>query len=208
MDLELREPIVAYGKNKFTEEEYLQMERQSEERHEFYRGEIFRMLGHGELLAMSGAAPGHNEIFSNLFGELAVQLKGKNCRPYGPDMRMYIPENTLYTYPDISIYCKRPMEGPDDDIAINPTVIIEILSPSTKDYDMGGKFALYRDIPTLREYLLVDTKSINVYAFRINEGGHWELEEYKGIQDILLIKVVDVSIPLSTIYEYVKFPAT
>jgi Uma2 family endonuclease len=208
MDLELREPVIAYGKTNFTEEEYLQMERQSEERHEYYKGEIFRMHGHGELLAMSGAGDNHNEIFSNLFIAIGNQLKGKNCRPYGPDMRMYIPENTLYTYPDISIFCKDPVDGPDDDNATNPTVIFEILSPSTRNYDMSEKFDLYRDIPTLKEYILADTRSARVYAFRINKGGHWELEEYKNIQDVLLIKAVDVSIPLSIIYEYVKFPAT
>lgn len=205
MNLELREPVVAYGKKKFTIEEYLEFERASDERHEYYLGEIFRMDGHGELLAMSGAGNNHNEIFSNLFLAVGNQLKGKKCRPYGPDMRMYIPENTLYTYPDISIYCKDPVDGPDDDIATNPTVIIEILSPSTRNYDMGGKFDLYRDIPTLKEYILADTQSVRVYAFRINEGGHWELEEYKNIQDTLLIKVADLSIPLSTIYEAVKF---
>ena len=199
MNFELREPAVVYGKNKITEEEYLQMERQSEERHEFFRGEIFRMHGHGELLAMSGAGNNHNEIFSNLFGELVTQLKGKICRPSGPDMRMHIPGNALYTYADISIYCKKPVDGPDDDIATSPTVIIEILSPSTRNYDMGGKFDLYRDIPTLKEYILADTQSVRVYAFRINEGGHWELEEYKDIQDILLIKVVEESDSLSKI---------
>ena len=206
--MEVREPAVAYGKNKFTEEEYLRMERDSGEKHEYYKGEIFRMHGHGELLAMSGAGDNHNEIFSNFFGELASRLKGKNCRPYGPDMRMHIPENTLYTYPDISIYCKKPVDGPDDDIATSPTVIVEILSPSTRNYDMGGKFDLYRDIPSLKEYILVDTQSVRVYAFRINEGGHWELEEYKSIQDKLLIKTTELFIPLADIYEAVKFKTT
>jgi len=203
--MEVREPAVAYGKNKFTEEEYLKMERASDEKHEYYKGEIFRMHGHGDLLAMSGAGDNHNEIFSSLFRELSAQLKGKNCRPYGPDMRMHIPENTLYTYPDISIYCKRPVDGSDDDVATNPTVIIEILSPSTRNYDMGGKFDLYRDISTLKEYILVDTQSVRVYAFRINEGGHWELEEYKSVQDKLLIKAIQISISITDIYEAVIF---
>ncbi|MEO7982791.1 MAG: hypothetical protein ABI688_01795, partial [Bacteroidota bacterium] len=83
--MDLREPAVLYGKNKFTEEEYLRMERDSVERHEYYKGEVFVMPGHGQLLAMSGAGKDHNEIFSNLFGELAMKLKGKNSRPYGPD---------------------------------------------------------------------------------------------------------------------------
>jgi Uma2 family endonuclease len=201
---EVREPAVVYGKSKFTEEEYLRMERISEERHEYYKGEIFRMHGYGDLLAMSGAGDNHNEIFSSLFGELASQLKGKKCRPYGPDMRMNIPGNTLYTYPDITIYCKSPVDIPGGDIATNPTVIIEILSPSTRNYDMGGKFDLYRDIPTLKEYILVDSMAIRVYAFRINSTNHWELEEYKTIEETLSIKTVQVNIPLKDIYEEVK----
>ncbi len=202
--MEVNEPAVAYGKNKYTEQEYLEMERLATERHEYYKGEIFDMYGHGELLAMSGAGDNHNVIFSNLFGELAIQLKGGKCRPFGPDMRMYIPENTLYTYPDISIYCKNPVDGYDDDIATNPTVIIEILSPSTRNYDMGGKFALYRDIPTLKEYILVDAKSLHVSAFRLNDAKHWELEEYKNFADTLVIKPIGVSISLQEIYAEIK----
>ena len=204
MNTEVREPAVAYGKNKFTQEEYLQMERLSAERHEYYKGEIFIMQGHGDALAMSGAGDNHNEIFSNLFGELVVKLKGKKCRPCGPDMRMHIVENSLYTYPDISIYCKPPVDGADDDIAANPTVIIEILSPSTKNYDRGDKFKLYSDIPTLQEYILVDASSIRIELFRINDTGHWELEEYKTIDQTLLIKALQISIPLTEIYEETK----
>lgn len=208
MEIEVREPVAVYGKNKFTAEEYLEYERLSSERHEFYKGEIFQMPGHGDLLAMSGAARPHNEIFSNLFGEIVIQLKGKPCRPYGPDLRMHIPENTLYTYPDISIYCEDEVNGPDDDIVTNPTVIVEILSPSTRNYDLGGKFDLYRDIPALKEYVLIDTETVKVIVFRLNAAGHWELEEYKQLNEILQIRSVDVSILLSTIYEHVKFRST
>jgi Uma2 family endonuclease len=206
--MEIREPVVAYGKKKFTEQEYLEFERASDQKHEFYRGEIFQMYGHGDLLAMSGAAQNHNEIFTNLFGELCSQLKRKPCRPYGSDLRMYIPQNTLYTYPDITIYCKNPVDGPDDDIATDPTVIIEILSPATRNYDLGGKFDLYREIPTLKEYILADTKLVNVFAFRLNERVHWELEEYKSINDVLEIKAAGVSISLKDIYEETRFGTT
>lgn len=208
MENEVREPAVAYGKSKFTEEEYLQMERLATERHEFYKGEIFIMPGFGELLAMSGAAENHNEIFSNLFTSIGSQLKGKKCRPYGPDMRLNISENTLYTYPDITIYCKSPVENAEDDNASNPTVIIEILSPSTRNYDMGGKFDLYRDITTLEEYILVDSEIVKVYAFRINKAGYWELEEYKRAEDIMEIKSVRLSIPLIEIYQGTKIKTT
>ncbi|MGQ0738309.1 MAG: Uma2 family endonuclease [Bacteroidota bacterium] len=202
--MELNEPIVAYGKSKFTEEEYLEMERAATERHEYYRGKIFRMQGHGEALAMSGAGDRHNIIFSNLFGELCIKLKGRKCRPFGPDMRLNIPENTLYTYPDISVYCKDIEDSIDEDIVVNPAVLIEILSPSTSSYDRGEKFMLYRDIPTLREYILVDTASVRGEVYRINSAGHWELEEYKQLADQLAIPVLGLSIPLSEIYHGTK----
>lgn len=203
--MKVNEPIVAYGKNKFTAEEYLQFEKAATERHEYYQGEIFRMHGHGELLAMSGAATRHNVIFTNLFVGIANSLKGKSCRPYGPDMRLNIPENTLFTYPDISVYCGELETIPEDDeTVVHPTVLFEILSPSTKEYDRGGKFKLYRDIPTLKEYILIDTASLNIEAFRINSAGHWELEEYKSITDILLLPSLGISVPLTEIYDKTK----
>jgi Uma2 family endonuclease len=208
MDNELREPIVVYGKKKFTIEEYLEYENASLEKHEYYKGEIFLLHGHGEMLAMSGAGNNHNEIFSNIFGELAHRLKGHKCKPYGSDMRLNIPENTLFTYPDISIYCKDAVDKPNDKNAKSPTVIIEILSPSTREYDRGDKFKLYRDIPSLKEYILVDSESINIEAFRINDNNHWELEEYKKVEEILPVKTVELSIPLMEIYEGTKLQTT
>ena len=203
--MEVKEPAVDYGKNKYTAQEYLRMEKAATERHEFYEGEIFQMQGHGELLAMSGAATRHNIIFSNFFGEMAFQLRGKPCRPFGPDMRLNIPENTLFTYPDISIYCDEPASIPEDEESVvNPTLLIEILSPSTREYDRGGKFKLYRDIPTLQEYILVDTKTLNVEAFRLNKTQHWELEEYTLLSQTLSMPSIDVSIPLAVIYAATK----
>lgn len=118
--MEIKEPAIAYGKQKFTMEEYLTMERSSEQKHEYFNGDIF---------AMSGAGERHNVIFSNLFGELAYKLKGNHCRPYGSDLRIHIPENTLYTYPDISIICRDIVtDQKDDDNVIQPSILIEILS--------------------------------------------------------------------------------
>lgn len=191
--MEVREPLVAYGKSKFTEQEYLELEVASDTKHEYYRGEIF---------AMAGAGKRHNVIFSNLFGELGYKLKGHPCRPFGSDMRIHVPENTLYTYPDISIICGDIFDYSNDekDNATDPSVIIEILSSSTRTYDRGDKFKLYRDIPTLKEYVLVDSESINVEAYRINEHGHWELEEFKATEETLSIKTIEFSIPLKEIY--------
>jgi len=207
--MEVNEPVVAYGKNKFTAAEYLQMEKAATERHEFYQGEIFQMQGHGELLAMSGAGTRHNIIFSNLFGEMATLLKGKPCRPFGPDMRLNIPENTLFTYPDISVYCGEPENIPEDDESfIHPVLVIEILSPSTREYDRGGKFKLYRDIPTLQEYIMIDTKTLNVEAFRLNKARHWELEEYKLLSQTLDMPSIGIAIPLAVIYAATKLAAS
>ncbi len=187
----VREPIAEYANQKISIEEYLAFERSSHEKHEYFNGEVF---------AMSGAGPRHNIIFSNLFGEIVVKLKGKSCRPFGSDMRLHIPGNTLFTYPDISIYCGGLNDDHEDDNAVNPAVLIEILSPSTRDYDRGGKFKLYREIPTLKEYVLVDTESILVEVFRINQTGHWELEEYKMVDEMLQLNSLSLSVALKDIY--------
>jgi len=203
--MEVHEPIAVYGKKKFTVQEYLEFEKASLEKHEFYKGEIFKMHGHGELLAMSGASLKHNIIYSNLFGALLFRLKGKSRKPYGPDLRIYIPENTLYTYPDISVvYSDLEHSAEDEDSFIKPTILIEILSPSTRSYDQGEKFRLYRDIPSLKEYVIVDTEAVRIGIYRINDKGHWELEEYKLITDKVALPSIDVVIPVSEVYEATK----
>ncbi|HRG08309.1 MAG TPA: Uma2 family endonuclease [Cyclobacteriaceae bacterium] len=189
----VEDPKAAYHKRFMTEEEYLAFEDASEQKHEYYQGEVF---------AMAGAGDQHNEIFTNLFGILATQLKGKTCRPYGSDKRMKIPQNNLYTYPDISIYCKgqSPFES-GNKVSQDPTVIIEILSESTRDYDRGRKFKLYRDIPTLKEYILVDSESLGVENFKLNSVNHWELEEYQSIDQNIFIASLNITIPMREIYE-------
>jgi Uma2 family endonuclease len=194
--MELREPTVAYGKNKLTPEEYLEWESTALQKHEYYRGELF---------AMAGASVRHNVIAKNLMIGIGMRLQGKQCQPYGSDLRIHIPENTLFTYPDISIICRDVIEEEtSDDYTIEPTVIIEILSPSTKGYDRGEKFRLYRDIPTLKAYILIDSESIAIETFCINASGHWELEDYKSLNEVLAIPVVDLAIPLHDIYEGTK----
>jgi Uma2 family endonuclease len=191
----VREPIPEYANEKISIEEYLAFERGAQQKHEYYKGEVF---------AMSGAGLRHNVIFSNLFTSIGYLLKGKPCFPYGSDMRLHIPENTLFTYPDISIYCGALNDDLKEDNAINPTVLIEILSPSTRDYDRGGKFKLYREIPTLKEYVLVDTESILVEVFRINQSGRWELAEYKSSDTVLPFTSLSISVTLKDIYQGTK----
>ena len=200
MNLELREPVPVYGKMKLTIEEYLDFENASDEKHEYYQGEIF---------AMSGPKITHNIIAGNFYGNIKQHLKGKPCRPFNSDQRIYIPQNTLFTYPDISIICGEIISKDNDEWnVLNPSVIIEVLSPSTKSYDRGDKFKLYRDIASLKEYILVDSESILVEAFKVNNEGRWELEEYKLSEKILLIATVQLSIPLVEIYEGTKLIVT
>ena len=194
--MEVREPAIAYGKEKISIEAYLEMENAAVEKSEYYKGEIF---------AMSGAKVPRNTIAGNLFIAIGQKLKGKKCKPYNSDQRIHIPSNTLFTYPDISIICGEIITLNNDDYnVLNPTVIIEVLSKSTKNYDRGEKFKLYRDIATLKEYMLVDSESIHIEVFRLNEKGHWELEEYNSLNDAIIIKAIDEIVTLSEIYDSVR----
>ena len=196
--MEIKEPTVAYNKQKISIGEYLEMENAALEKHEYYQGEIF---------AMSGAKVPHNAIASNLLVELGTKLKGKKCKPFNSDQRIHIPSNTLFTYPDISIICGEVITLNNDEWnVLNTSVIIEVLSKSTKNYDRGEKFKLYRNINTLKEYILVDSESIHIEVFRLNEKKHWELEEYNDINASLEVKAINEQILISEIYDGVKIP--
>ncbi|GBF82963.1 hypothetical protein AsFPU1_4400 [Aphanothece sacrum FPU1] len=153
-----------------------------------------------DVRAKSGANHVHNIISVNIIGELYIRLKGKSCRPFGSDMRVYIPENSLFTYPDISVFCSN-LDLSNEDSATEPIVIFEILSPSTKNYDRGNKFKFYKDIASLKEYILIDTESVNVEVFRMNSTGRWELEEYKSLFDTLKMPSLSIDLPLKLIYQ-------
>jgi Uma2 family endonuclease len=175
-----------------TPEQYLESERLALEKHEFYLGEIF---------AMSGASFNHNQIFKNTYGTLYSKLKGKPCQPYGSDLRIHIPGNSLYTYPDISVICGTPeMTDTVKDTITNPSIIIEILSKSTYDYDKGQKFTLYRDIDSLKEYILIDSMSVRVEHYHRNEDSSWTLKDYRIIDDTLNIETIAADLQLSDVY--------
>jgi Uma2 family endonuclease len=194
--MELREPAVLYGKKKFTVEEYLELTKTSEIKYEYYRGEIF---------AMAGASNRHNVLFKNVYGELFGKLKGKSCQPYGSDLRIHIPQNTLYTYPDISIICKNILdEKSNDNSVIEPTVLIEILSPPTEKYDRGEKFQLYKKIPSLKEYILISSEDVNIEVFRLKENGQWARQEHKNIDEVMEIACLKLSFSLQEIYAETK----
>jgi Uma2 family endonuclease len=197
---EVREPVAAYGKTILSIEEYLGWEMESDDKHEYYQGEVF---------AMSGGKVPHNRISVNLTVSLGQRLRGKPCKPFNSDQRVHIPRNSLFTYPDLSIVCGEPVTLNNDQFNIlNPSILIEVLSSSTKSYDRGEKFKLYRSIPTLKEYVLVDSEAVGIEAWYINKQGHWELKEYKDRDKALLLRTLNLKVPLAEIYEGTAiFPA-
>jgi Uma2 family endonuclease len=183
----------ALEKKYYTQEEYLAIERAAEFKSEYYDGEMFMM---------AGASLPHNFITSNLSAEIGVFLKSKKCRSFSNDLRIHIPQNSLYTYPDVVIVCGK-IETLDDqkDTVLNPSVIIEVLSESTADYDRGGKFVLYRQIPTLKEYILIDSREVTAEVWRKNEGGFWFLQkETTNIKDQITIETIDLTLALEEVY--------
>ena len=176
-----------------SEKEYLAFERNALDKHEYYQGEIF---------AMSGASFKHNLIESNLRGALHTFLKGKVCREFGSNLRVHIPKNTLYTYPDILVLCDEPDFVDDEfDTITNPSIIIEILSPSTANYDRGAKFDLYRDISSLNEYLLIDSQTIHVVVYTKNNDSTWTLSETKNLNDNITLPSINFIINVADIYD-------
>lgn len=176
-----------------SEKEYLSFERDALDKHEYYKGEIF---------LMPGASFKHNLIESNLRGVLHNFLKGKTCREFGSNLRVHIPENTLYTYPDILMLCDEPDFVDDEfDTITNPSILIEILSPSTANYDRGAKFELYRDIATLKEYMLIDSKTIHIVVYARNIDNTWTLSETKDLNDNVQLPSIDFTLKVADIYE-------
>jgi phenylacetic acid degradation protein len=191
------EPQTDYGKRRFTIEDYIREEEGANQRHEYYQGEIF---------LMAGAQADHNRIVVNLIFRIKLQLKGNSCDVFNSDQRVYVQENTLITYPDLSIVCGEPAYFEDDGWHLtNPTAIIEVLSPSTKEYDRGTKFRLYQALPSLREYLLVDSQSVLVEHFFEDAAGKWILRKYDRLDDSFLLETAGVSLSMAEIYEKARF---
>lgn len=183
----------AEPQRRWTPEEYLAYERESDSRHEFFEGEIF---------AMSGASRAHNLICTNIVGTLHPQLKGKGCEKYAGDLRVRIPATGLYTYPDVTVVCDEPQFEDDTcDTLLNPTLIIEVLSPTTQDYDRGRKFAHYRRISSLQIYLLVEQEKAHVEMFTRQREGRWELWETGDLHSELELSAICARLSLADIYD-------
>lgn len=175
-----------------TPEEYLAGERVSQTKHEYLAGVVY---------AMAGASGAHNRIARNILVELSIQLRGKQCEPFGSDMRLRIrnPRATFYYYPDVIVDCS----GEVLDEVEKPTVIFEVLSPDTERSDRGDKLVNYQNLPSMRVYILVDQYKAAVTVFRRGEGDAWDMAVLGSINDTLELPEIGCSLSLRAMYERV-----
>jgi len=181
-------------------EDYYHLEETSEVKHEYYQGAAY---------ALTGASATHNLILANLLSALRVRLRGKQCRVVPSDLRLKIEATSLYTFPDAQVICG-PFDFADgrNDTITNPTVLIEVLSPSTEDYDRGKKFLHYRTIASLQEVLLVAQDRIHVEQYSRQEADQWLLRYYTELAQTITLKSIDCLLPLADIYEEITFQTT
>lgn len=186
-------------KTHLTPEEYLAIERKAEYKSEYFNGEMF---------AMAGASERHISIVANLMYILVGQLRGRPCKAYSNDMRVRVSPTGLYTYPDVVVVCG-PAQFADDqkDTLLNPTLIVEVLSESTKDYDRGGKFEHYRTLTSLSEYVLIDQDKYHVEHFVRQPENRWLLSETNLLADTVHLSSIDCDLALTEIYDKVELPA-
>ena len=181
----------------YTPEEYWELEEKSEFRNEYIQGEI---------KPVAGGTPNHNEIAGNFYTFLKLALRGKGYKVFMTDLRLWIPPYNVYTYPDIMVIKGQPvLQNNRNDTVINPLLIVEVLSKSTKNYDQGDKFDYYRSIPEFSEYILVDQYRYYVKQFAKADDGRWWLSEYQDEDDSLSFASLDDEIKLSDIYREIEF---
>jgi Uma2 family endonuclease len=191
----VKEPAPKY--NFISPDEYLKMERETEERNEYYDGLV---------LAMSGASLEHNAIDRNLIRRVGNFLEGKECQILPSHMRVSNPSRENYLYPDASIVCGKPeLEDDKFDTLTNPSVIFEILSPSTKGADKRRKFFFYMQIPPLKEYIMIDSERWHIIISRKQPDSSWKFEELHEDASYLFIQTINFSLPLSELYDGTGF---
>ncbi len=183
-------------KHQYSAEEYLAIDREADYKSEYVAGEIF---------AMGGASPKHVLIAGNIAGELRNRLRDTNCQVYSADLRIQADSDNVYYYPDVVVVCGRPeyRDGRRDTVT-NPLVIVEVLSPATRNYDRGDKFAHYRRLGSLREYILIDQEACHIEHF-VRKEGIWEFSESDDCLGNLVIPTLDIAIALKEIYAKLEF---
>jgi len=186
------QPQLAY----VTPEQYLALERKAEYKSEYFNGEIF---------AMAGASTAHNQITMNVSAEIHTQFKKRPCRVYANDMRVKVSPTGLYTYPDIVALCDNPrFDDEQKDTLLNPTVIIEVLSDSTANYDRGDKFKHYRSLDSLNEYILIAQDECHIEHYVRQANNQWLFSETNDIRETIELTAIDCHLALSDVYDKVE----
>ncbi len=189
--------IVETQRNYYTPEEYLELEKNAEYKHEYRNGEI---------IPMTGGTTNHNKIAVNFSFYFKLAKRGENYEIFIGDVRLWVEDYQLYTYPDVMVIAGEIIyHGTGTTTVTNPLLIVEVLSKSTKDYDRGDKFKYYRSIPSLREYIMVDQYGFHIEQFAKNSEGKWVLTEYDSEAVELQLESIDFQIGLKDIYEGVNF---
>ena len=183
---------------RLTTEQYLDLERKASNKSEYLSGHIY---------AMAGASREHNLITVNISSGLHVQTRNGPCEVYANDMRLKISQTDLYTYPDVTVVCDKPrFEDTQFDTLLNPIVLVEVLSPSTEAYDRGEKFAHYRRLESLQEYILFAQDRARVEHY-LRQGEQWLLTEVSDLDGVLNLVSIRCNLSLGEIYANVEFPA-
>jgi Uma2 family endonuclease len=196
----MEQPVRIDPNRRYTVEEYFAIEAASEERYEYFDGEITAV---GEALAMSGGSMRHSFIACNLARIIGNGLVGSPCRLFNADLRVRVGRKLRYVYPDIGIVCGAPRAdaGPSTgDTLLNPRVIIEVLSPSTERLDRGRKFESYRELESLEEYILIAQDVPRFESFLRQEDGTWSLMPTAGLDAVARIRCLPLDLPLREVY--------
>jgi Uma2 family endonuclease len=187
----------AVAKTYITPQQYLEMERQAETKSEYFAGEVF---------AMSGGTRQHNLISSNALGDLWSQLRDGSCEVYNSDMKVRVTEDH-YAYPDVTVVCGEALFADEEnDVLLNPTLVIEVLSPSTEAWDRGGKAGQYRQRESLQEYVLIAQDRPHIEHFARQADRQWLLTETNGLEATLALPSIGCELALSEVYRKVTFP--
>jgi Uma2 family endonuclease len=180
-----------------TPEQYLEIERKAEFRSEYVDGEMF---------AMAGGSPNHARIARNVLARLDQQLAGRPCEAFGSDMRLHSSKHRMFTYPDVSVICGRQqLLDSRKDTFTDATIVVEVLSPSTRNYDRGEKFLFYRSLPSFSEYLLLAQDTIRAEHYVRQPDGSWVFREFTDPAAEVDLKSIDCRLQLSSLYERVEF---
>jgi Uma2 family endonuclease len=178
---------------RITAERYLAMERAADFKSEYINGRIY---------AMAGGTADHSAIAVNVAAELRAALRLSGCRVFNSDLKIYIPFTNSFVYPDASVICGEVRYKDEArDVAMNPILVIEVLSPSTSNYDRGDKFAHYRSIPTFREYLIIQQTPLLIEQWALIDGCWTLRNEYKNLDDRVQLISIKGSFALADVFD-------